>query len=324
MKILLCSKAFPQVFEFLKVLLPDEDIFSCAGEDVVRLGMGADVLIPLMHGLEPELIEGTAAELIHQWGVGLEGVDIAAATARGIMVCNVPGDTTANADSTAEHALFLMLAVARRIHECFSAFHQGLWGTPLGQALGGRTALIVGLGRVGKALARKLVALGMKVQALRRTADIETEAAIGLVGAGDMSRLYEMASSADFVISTIALTDHTRALFNRDLFRVMKPSAFVINVSRGPVIDEADLVEALQTGEIAGAGLDVYEQEPLDPNNPLLILPNVVATPHIAGVTVQNYDGIARIVTGNILRVKRGEVPMYCVNETALKARRTF
>ena len=103
----------------------------------------------------------------------------------------------------------------------------------------------------------------------------------------------------------------------------MKPSAFVINVSRGPVIDEADLVEALQTGEIAGAGLDVYEQEPLDPNNPLLILPNVVATPHIAGVTVQNYDEIARIVTGNILRVKCGQVPMYCVNETALKARRT-
>jgi len=316
--------AFPQVFEFLKVLLPDEDIFSCAGEDVVRLGMAADVLIPLMHRLEPELIEGTAAKLIHQWGVGLEGVDIAAATARGIMVCNVPGDITANADSTAEHALFLMLAVARRIHECFSAFHQGLWGTPLGQALGVRTALIVGLGRVGKALARKLVALGMNVQAVRRTADIKAETAIGLVGAGDMSRLYEMASSGDFVISTIALTDHTRALFNRDLFHVMKPSAYVINVSRGPVIDEADLVEALQTGKIAGAGLDVYEQEPLDPNNPLLVLPNVVATPHIAGVTVQNYDGIARIVADNILRVKCGKMPMYCVNETELEARGTF
>ncbi len=324
MKILICGKAFPNVFEFLKVLLPNGDIFSCAGEDVVRLGMAADVLIPLMHRLEPELIEGTAAKLIHQWAVGLEGVDIAAATARGIMVYNVPGDTTANADSTAEHALFLMLALARRIHECFGSFRQGLWGTPLGQALGGRAALIVGLGRVGKALARKLVALGMNVQAVRRTEDIETEAAIGLVGAGNMSRLYEMASSADFVISTIALTDHTRALFNRDLFRVMKPSAFVINVSRGPVIEEADLVEALQTGEIAGAGLDVYEQEPLDPNNPLLFLPNVVATPHIAGVTVQNYDGIARIVTDNILRLKNGKVPMYCVNETALEARKTL
>jgi phosphoglycerate dehydrogenase-like enzyme len=321
-KILFCGKAFPKAFELLKALLPDEDVCSCAGEHVVRLGMAADVLIPLMHRLEPELIGGTAAKLIHQWGVGLEGVDIHAATARGIMVCNVPGDTTANADSTAEHALFLMLAVARRIHECFSAFHQDLWGTPLGQVLGGSTALIVGLGRVGKALARKLAALGMEVRAVRRTADIETEAALGLVGADNMSRLYEMASTADFVISTIALTDQTRGLFNRDLFRVMKPSAFVVNVSRGPVIDEAELVEALQTGEIGGAGLDVYEQEPLDPNSPLLTLPNVVATPHIAGVTAQNYDGIAGIVTENILRVKSGKLPMYCVNETVLKARR--
>lgn len=324
MKVLFCSKAFPKAFELLKVLLPDEDIANCAREHVVRLGMAADVLIPLMHRLEPELIETTAAKLIHQWGVGLEGVDIAAASARGIMVCNVPGDATANADSTAEHALFLMLAVARRIHECFSAFNQGAWGSPLGQALGGGAALIVGLGRVGKALARKLAALGMNVQAVRRSADIETEAALGLVGAGNMSQLYEMASSADFVISTIALTEHTRALFNRDLFRVMKPSAFVINVSRGPVVVEADLVEALRTGEIAGAGLDVYEQEPLDPNNPLLILPNVVATPHIGGVTKQNYDGIARIVTDNILRVKCGKAPLYCVNEAALKAQRTF
>jgi glyoxylate reductase len=240
------------------------------------------------------------------------------------MVCNVPGDATPNADSTAEHALFLMLAVARRIHECFSAFHQGLWGTPVGRVLGGSTALIVGLGRVGKALARKLAALGMNVQAVRRTADIETEAALGLIDAGNMSRLYEMASAADFVISTIALTEHTRGLFSQDLFRVMKPSAFVINVSRGPVIDEADLVEALQAGEIAGAGLDVYEQEPLDSNSPLLILPNVVATPHIAGATDQNYDGIARILTDNILGVKGGRAPIYCVNEATLKAQRTL
>jgi len=303
--------------------LPHEVVFSCAGEDVVRLGMAADVLIPLMHKLEPELIGGTTAKLIHQWGVGLEGVDIAAATARGIMVCNVPGDATANAESTAEHALFLMLAVARRIHECFSAFHQGLWGTPLGQMLGGGTALIVGLGRVGKALARKLVALGMNVQAVRRTADIETEAVIGLVCAGNMSQLYEMASSADFVISTIALSDETRGLFNQELFCVMKHSAFVINVSRGPVIDEVALVEALQTGKIAGAGLDVYAHEPLYPNSTLLTLPNVVATPHIAGVTEQNYDGIVRILADNILRVKNGKAPMYCVNETALKAHRT-
>ncbi len=324
MKVLFCGKAFPKAAELLKALLPDEDVFNCPEEHVVRLGMEADVLIPMMHRLEPELVGGTAAKLIHQWGVGLEGVDIAAATARGIMVCNVPGDATPNADSTAEHALFLMFAVARRIHECFDAFHHGLWGTPLGQALGGGSALVVGLGRVGKALARKLSALGMRVQAIRRTADVETETAIGLTGAADMSRLYEMASSADFVISTISLTEQTRGLFNRDLFRAMKPSAFVINVSRGPVINETDLAKALQGGEIAGAGLDVYEREPLDQGSPLLTLPNVVATPHVAGVTRQNYDGIVRILSDNILRVKDGKLPIYCVNEAAIKARGTF
>jgi phosphoglycerate dehydrogenase-like enzyme len=323
MKILFCGKTFPRALELLKERLPEEDIYNCAEEDVVRLGMEADVIIPLMHRLEPELIRTTPAKLIHQWGVGLEGVDIPAATARDIMVCNVPGDATANADSTAEHALFLMLAVARRIHECFGAFQQGLWGVPLGQALGGGTALIVGLGRVGKALARKLTALGMKVQAVRRTADIETEKAIGLSGAGDMSRLHDMASSADFVISTVALADETRGLFDRRLFRHMKPSAFIINVSRGPVVDTSDLVRALQTGEIAGAGLDVYEKEPLDSGSVLPNLPNVVATPHVAGVTVQNYKGIARILADNIARVKVGKAPIYCVNEAALKTRGT-
>jgi phosphoglycerate dehydrogenase-like enzyme len=321
MKVLFCSKAFPDAPKFLKALLPDDDIAGCETEHVVRLGMAAEVIIPMMHKLEPELIGGTTAKLIHQWGVGLEGVDIAAATARGIAVCNVPGDATANADSTAEHALFLMLAVARRIRECFGAFHQGLWGVPLGRALGGGTALIVGLGRVGSALARKLVALGMRVQAIRRTADVETEVAIGLLGAADMSQLHEMASSADFVISTVALTEQTRWLFNEELFRHMKPSAFVINVSRGAVINEADLVKALREGLIAGAGLDVYEREPLDPGSPLLTLPNVVATPHVGGVTGQSYEGIAKIVTANILRIKDGCLPMYCANETALRTR---
>jgi phosphoglycerate dehydrogenase-like enzyme len=315
MKVLFCGNTFPKAFELLKALLPEEDVSSCADEDVAELGMAADVLIPLMHRLEPELIEGTAAKLIQQWGVGLEGVDIAAATARGIMVCNVPADITANADSTAEHALFLMLAAARRIHECFTAFQEGLWGEPLGRALGGGTALIVGLGRVGKALARKLAALGMKVLAIRRTVDSETEAAIGLLGA-DMSRLYELASSADFIISTITLTDQTRGLFNRDLFHVMKPSAFLINVSRGAVVDTPDLIEALKAGEIAGAGLDVYEREPLNPRSPLLTLPNVVATPHVAGATEQNYEGTVGIIAENILRVKDGKVPMHCVNQT--------
>jgi phosphoglycerate dehydrogenase-like enzyme len=154
--------------------------------------MTVDVIIPLMHRLEPELIAGTTARLIHQWGVGLEGVDIPAATARGILVCNVPGDATANADSTAEHAVFLMMGLARHIRECFGAFQKGLWGAPLGEALFGNTALIVGLGRVGKALARKLTAVGMTVEAISRIPDRRWKP-LSATGHGPF-RLLEMAS----------------------------------------------------------------------------------------------------------------------------------
>ncbi len=299
----------------LTTLLPEDEVLSCPSEQVVQVGQVADVLIPLMHRLEPELIQTTAARLIHQWGVGLEGVDIPAATARGILVCNVPGDVTANADSTAEHAVFLMMGLARRIHECFRAFHEGTWGAPVGDALLGQSALVVGLGMVGKALARKLISLGMFVHAVRRTANLDAERQLGLLGAGDLADLSQKASQADFVISTISLNEATKGIFDRELFRSMKPSAFFINVSRGPVVNEPDLLEALRAKTIAGAGLDVYSQEPLDPKHPFLSMENVFATPHIAGATRQNYEGISQVLADNIMRFKRGEMPFYCVNK---------
>ncbi len=318
MKILFCGETFPHAYQRLKVLLPKDDVRNCPRDQVAELGVNTDVIIPLMHRLEPELIARTSAKLIHQYGVGLEGVDVAAATARGILVCNVPGDATANADSTAEHAIFLMLGLARRIHECSRSIREGLWGTPRGEALTGNTALIVGLGRVGKALARKLVALGMNVEAIIRTADPETEQSIGPIMASDPSHLYEMASHADFVISTVPLTEHTRGLFDHKLFGAMKPSAFMINVSRGPVVNEQDLLQALKTKEIAGAGLDVFAQEPVHPENPLLSLPSVLATPHIAGVTRQNNEGMGRVLADNLLQFKSGKTPLHCVNKVAL------
>jgi phosphoglycerate dehydrogenase-like enzyme len=314
MKILFCGNTFPEAPKLLTRLLPDEQVIACPESDVRVAGMLADVIIPLMHRLEPELIRGTSARLIQQWGVGLEGVDLAAANRRGILVCNVPGDMTANADSTAEHALLLMLGLARKINSCFKAFGTGLWGAPVGEALTGNTALIVGLGRVGKALARKLSLLGMNVEAIRRTPNPEAEIATGVTKAADLPQIYEMAAGADFVISTVVLNDQTRGIFDRKLFNSMKRTAYVVNVSRGPVVNEADLLEALTAGTIAGAGLDVYSQEPVDPANPLLSLENVVATPHVGGATRQNYEGIGRIVADNILMLKKGEIPNNCAN----------
>jgi phosphoglycerate dehydrogenase-like enzyme len=314
MKILFCGKTFSNAPPMLKELLPGDEIFAAADPDVRRRGLAVDVIIPLMHRLEPDLIQGTSAHLIQQWGVGLEGVDIPAATARGILVCNVPADRTANADSTAEHAIFLMLGVSRRIHECLRAFNAGAWGSPLGEALCGKTVLIVGLGKVGRALASKLKGLGMEVQAIKKSPDPEAERELGLSALGSPADLLKMASKADFVVSTTLLTEETRGVCDRKLFENMKPEACIINVSRGPVINEPDLIEALERGTIAAAGLDVFTQEPLEPSSPLLSMSNVLATPHVAGVTRQTYQGIASVVVDNIQRVKAGKTPHYCVN----------
>jgi phosphoglycerate dehydrogenase-like enzyme len=316
MKILFCGEFFPRGPEMLRTFLPDDEIRNCPTSLARELGVDADVLVPLMHRLEPQLIQDTRARLIHQWGVGLEGVDIPAASAKGIMVCNVPSDTTPNADSTAEHVVFLMLGIARRIHECFAAFHGGPWGGVLGEGLFGNRALIVGYGRIGQALARKLVGLGMEVEAIRRSPGPNEDAQAGAAKIGGPSDLLDMAARADFVVSTTVLTDETRGLFNRALFSAMKPSAAVINCSRGPVVDEPDLIEALEKGEIAGAGLDVFCREPLDPSSPLLKMSNVFCTPHVGGVTRQNVEGVGRVMAENIQRVKAGEHPLYWVNRS--------
>ncbi|MCA1959389.1 MAG: 2-hydroxyacid dehydrogenase [Desulfomonile sp.] len=314
MKILFCGESFTSGFDALRRALPDDEIMNCPQNRVVDLGIDTDVLVPQMHRLEPELIQGTKARMIHQWGVGLEGVDIPAASARGIMVCNVPGDATANAESTAEHAVFLMLGAARRIHDCLSAFERGEWGGPMGEGLHGNRALIFGLGRVGRALARKLKGMGMVVDAIRRSPATEDQTELGLDRIGAPSDLHRMAAEADFVVSTATLTDETRGIFSQDLFRVMKPTAFVVNVSRGPVVNQEDLLDALRNGTIAGAGLDVFTTEPLKPDHPFLAMANVFATPHVAGVTRQNVEGVARVVANNINRLRAGEAPLFCVN----------
>ncbi len=318
MKILICGKAFPDCKEELTPLLPDDDVQNCPTDKVVEIGVASDVIIPTMHKLETELIENTRARLIHQWGVGLEGVDIPLATARGILVCNVPADKTVNADSTAEHAVLLMLAAARRIRECFSAFQLDKWGWPSGDTLIGGTALIVGLGNVGTALAMRLKAFGMKIMAIKRTPSPELQEQLGISRLEMLDKLHELSRQADFVISTIVLNEITRGIFDKSVFSVMPHGSYFINVSRGPVVNESDLYDALKTGKLAGAGLDVFAVEPTTEDNPLLSLPNVIATPHIGGATRRNYRDIAQIVAANINRHNRGEIPNYCVNQVDL------
>lgn len=314
MRIVLCGETFPSSRDILAPLLPEDDVRRVPEVDVRRAAATADVLIPMMARLDAALIGATSARLIQQWGAGLEGVDVAAATARGIAVCNVPSDATPNAESTAEHAVLLMLAVARRLPLCVRGFADGVWGAPLGESLFGKRALIVGFGRIGKALARRLLGLGMDVDAVRRTPEPGEAARFGVGVVGTPADLLRLAASADVVVCTATATADSRGLIDDRVLRAMKPSAFVVNVGRGAVIDEAALGAALREGRIAGAGIDVFEREPVGSDHPLLAMEQVVATPHVAGVTRQSYEGIARAIAGNVRALRNGTALRYCVN----------
>lgn len=314
MKIILCGHTFPAAREALSALLPDDELVPADAPDLPRAVRTADVLVPLMGRLDAALIAATSARLIQQWGAGVDGVDIAAATSRGIPVCNVPSDATLNAVSTAEHALLLMLGVARRLQSCPRIFQEGSWGIPRGEALFGGVALIVGFGRIGKALARRLRAMGMRVDAIRRVPEPGEAERHGLRRLGTPDDLVRFAADADFVVCTAAADHAGRDLIHAGVLRAMKPTAILVNVSRGALVNETDLLAALADGTIAGAGLDVFRQEPVPADHPLLGRENVLATPHIGGVTRQSYEGIAAIVSDNIRRIRVGEPLRYCVN----------
>ncbi len=309
MKILLCADMFPAMIETLTRLLPADEVRVCLQKEVPSQAPWAEVLIPAMTPISAEIIASAPnLKLIQQFGVGLEGVDLTAAAAYRVPVANVPGEQApVHAECTAEGGVFLMMACARQYKLCQQTLSRGEWGRPSGIALIDRSALIIGLGAVGQALAARLVALGMRVTAVDVNDLSGIAQKLGLVRLADPSKLNALIPEADFVISTVVLTPETKGLFDRTLFAQMQTTAFVINISRGPIVNEADLLVALNEGQIAGAGLDVLNQEPPDPNHPLVKHEKVMITPHTAGITRQSFDALGQAVADNVERLKTGE-----------------
>jgi D-3-phosphoglycerate dehydrogenase len=245
-------------------------------------------------------------KVISRYGVGIDNVDLEAARELGIVVTNTPG---ANSVSVAELALGLMLALARQIPEAAAAVQQGKWPRLNGVSLEGKTVGILGLGAIGKHLARRLAGFDCRVLAYDPFADTEFAADNKI----DLASLDEVSTAADFLSLHLPLLPETRSLVDTAFLSRMKKGAYLINTSRGEVVNEADLLAALQSGHLRGAGLDAFCAEPPDPANPLLHLPQVIATPHLGAQTDGATSNMGWFAMRDCLAVLAGEKPKYRV-----------
>jgi glyoxylate reductase len=278
-----------------------------------------DILLSLLHDTVDREVLAANPQLkaVSSMNITQDRIDLAAATELGIPVTNIPAIVT---DATADIGFGLLLSVARNIAQGDKLFRQGVYpGSQsnhlAGAAVTGKTLGLIGFGRIGQAMARRGRGFDMKVvYADPRRLPAEEEAKFGAV----YRSLDELLGEADFVSLHPQLMPETRHLMSDRQFSLMKPTAFVINTSRGPVIDEAALVRALKDKKIAGAGLDVYEHEPkVSPE--LAQMPNVVLTPHLGSAVLELREGMANVVVDNTIALIEGRKPVSCFNPQVLK-----
>jgi D-3-phosphoglycerate dehydrogenase / 2-oxoglutarate reductase len=253
-------------------------------------------------------------KVVARVGVGYDAVDVQAATVHGVVVTIAPGT---NQHSVSEHCFMLILALARNLMAQHPFIRDGQWPRQANQPLRGKTLGLVGLGRIGKSMTTRAHAFGMKVIAYDPFPDtaFASQNNVPFVGLDDLLR------EADYVSLHLPAIPTTHKLIGAEKLRLMKPTAFLINTARGAVVDEVALYEALRDKRIAGAGLDVFEEEPPRPDNPILKLDNVVMTSHTAGVDTQSRDDMARKAAECIAAISRGDWPGECVVNPEVKAK---
>jgi len=288
-------------------------------EEVLRRAKDKDGLVCLVtEKINEELLRNAPKlRIAANVAVGFDNIDVAACTKRGVVATNTPGVLD---ETTADFAWTLLMAVARRLGEGEALARSGKWTNwDLDQLVGadvwGKTLGIVGFGRIGRAVARRSSGFQMKViytDAVRAAEEVEKELK------AEFRELNALLAESDFVSVHVPLLPETRGLFDAPKLYRMKPTAFLINTSRGPVVDEAALVAALEGKKIAGAALDVYENEPFI--HPGLKRANVVLAPHIASASLETRTKMACIAAENVVALFKGKRPANILNPEALKA----
>jgi len=270
------------------------------------------ILCMLADRIDRELMDKAPyLKVVSNYAVGVDNVDVAYATKKGITVTNTPGVLT---ETTAELTWALIFAVARRIAEADRFVRKGefwIWSPALllGRNINGKTLGIIGCGRIGQTVGLKAPAFGMKVLYYNRSRQPDFEAKTGAM----KTSLSALLKQSDFVCLHLPLTTQTKHFIGAKELKLMKPTAFIINMSRGPIVDENALTQALKTKTIAGAGLDVYEKEPVV-HPELLKLDNVTLLPHLGSATVETRTQMAIIAMENLLAVLEGRKPRFAVN----------
>ncbi len=288
-------------------------------EDVIALCRNADAILNTYARMTPRIIQSLErCKVIVRFGIGYDNVDVDAATRCGIMVANT---TEYCVDEVADQTMAMLLACARGLFPAGRIARDGTWDLsrmPVLRRLRGQTLGLMGIGEIGKAVAVRAHGFGLKVLASDPYVD---EAAARESGA-ELVDLDTLLGASDYVSVHVPLMPATEGMMNAGVFAKMKPTAFLINVARGRIVNQADLVRAIQQGDIAGAGLDVLEQEPCEPGSDITTLDNVILTPHSAWYSEEARADMRRRAVGQVVSVLNGELPYSLINREAVESNR--
>ncbi len=315
-KILIVDYPWPDLEIESRILSEiDGELIVAADSDaktLSELAVDADAIMTCWAQVPQSVIAAsTRCKLVARFGIGLDNIDIDACTRRGIPVTNVPDYCMTE---VAEHTIALLFALARKVaffhNETMNGRYDLNTGLPI-RCIKGKTLGIVGFGRIGQCVAKKAIALGLRVMAHTRTPSDFPDV--------EFWSLAELVAQSDFVSLHLPLADETRSIIGAPQFAAMKPTAFVINTSRGDLIDHTALAEALDQGQVAGAALDVQSPEPPDLSQPPYCDPRVIVTPHAAFVSTESVKVLRERATQQVAARLKGEIPDHVVNPTVFK-----
>jgi D-3-phosphoglycerate dehydrogenase len=284
-------------------------------EDVITAAADADAIVVQYAPISERVLDALPRlKAIGRYGVGVDTLDVPSATARGVAVCNVPDYGT---EDVSDHAIALALSLTRGLSQLDRGTRRGEHALQPVQPLhriAGRVFGIVGLGRIGSATGRKALGLGYRVIGCDPTRQPGERTAAGI----DVVPFAELLAQADVISLHVPLTEETRHLINAETLTAVKPGAVLVNTCRGGVVDTAALTDALKNGMLKGAGLDVFEEEPLPLTNPLVELENTVLTPHAAWYSEESYSELKRRAVENVIEVCAGRKPRNILNAEVL------